>query len=170
MQRHSVIDHVYVEGVQTPQISVSDFTATDHRVAMEGLPSKSFMRSNLKRLSGPVLCLAIDPNRLTRMFQLDDVDKVHDCIVSKLRDAIAPHKQIITRVLPTPLANRGTLSLSCQRGTEQLCLAVAAIEHSETKLQTSSGETGSAWHRSSSWGPCTVRAAQQRDFKNLQTL
>ena len=103
VQRHSVLDHVYVAGLGSPQVTVDNFAATDHRPVRVHLPSlnsssptASIERRNLKGLSSAALCSAIDIERLAGSLLLEDVDMVHQCIITELTaalDCVAPLKK-----------------------------------------------------------------------------
>ncbi len=69
-------------------------------------PVVTLTRRNLKRVSSAAFCAAINVYKLAEVFYLDDVDAVHDIIISELvraMDQVAPCKQIHTRRRPTPL-------------------------------------------------------------------
>ena len=125
-QRHSVLDHVYVAGLGSPQVTVDNFAATDHRPVRAHLPSlnsssptASIERCNLKGLSSAALCSAINIERLAGSLLLEDVDMVHQCIITELTaalDCVAPLKKVLTRIRHIPLyLSRDTLAVMAAR-------------------------------------------------------
>ncbi len=112
-KRRSIIDHVYSAGIASPQVAVGSYAATDHRPVTVTVPKSishapvvTLTRRNLKKVSSTAFCAAINVYKLAEVFQLDDVDTVHDIIIGELvkaMDKVAPRRQIHTKRRPTPL-------------------------------------------------------------------
>ncbi len=113
MQRLSTIDHVYASGIPSLQVSVSTFAATDHRPVTALIPRSlrpppvvTLARRNLKKVTSSTFCMAINASELAEVFYQDDVDVVHDIIISELvrtMDRVAPVRLISTKKRSTPL-------------------------------------------------------------------
>ncbi len=108
LKRTSILDHVYSLGNSDVDVSVVSVRATDHlpvravvpTVKLESSRKKWVTRRPLAKLSGPELCLAIDQafkETPINLYACDDVDVVHDTIVSvitKALDMVAPHRMV----------------------------------------------------------------------------
>ncbi len=106
--RTSVLDYGFVAGLTTQSVSVLNCAATDHRPVVFSLPigggsrtrSKLTLARNLRKVDTVTLCSAIDKHIPTDLYELTEVDFVHDIIVRAITlalDEVAPLRQVRTR-------------------------------------------------------------------------
>ncbi len=113
-QKCSILDHVYYRGWPSPpSFTVLPLAMTDHRPTLARFDLRkpatglrSFKLRNFKSISSPAICLAINAKNLSKVFAMDDVESVHDTIITEITaalDMVAPLKQIQIKDRKLPL-------------------------------------------------------------------
>ncbi len=110
--KESILDHLYYVGMPPPRFQVLPHAATDHRPIMASFDLRASAGTlrrtscrNFKALDASI-CLAINAEALSRVFQHDDVDTIHRIIVQETTaamDMIIPEKTITVKERKIPL-------------------------------------------------------------------
>ncbi len=110
--KESVLDHLYYTGMPPPKFRVLPFAATDHRPILALFELKN-SRSSLKRSTcrnfkslDASICWAINAEKLSSVFHLDDVEEIHRVIVREITaamDLVIPQKTILVKERKIPL-------------------------------------------------------------------
>ncbi len=107
--RTSVLDHGYVAGLTTKSVNILKCATTDHRPVIFSLPIgvnkgskvKLTQVRDLRKVDTATLCLAIDAHIPADLYELSEVDTVHDIIVRAITialDELAPIRPVRTTV------------------------------------------------------------------------
>ncbi len=100
----SVLDHVFYKGLPTPSFAILPHALTDHRPTLArfdlqfgrvGL--RRISRRNFRSISTAAICCAINAEALSTVFAMDDVEEIHDIIISEITaalDLVAPLEQV----------------------------------------------------------------------------
>ncbi len=112
-RRTSVLDHIYFRGLPTPSFYVLPTAMTDHRPVLARFSLwqqvgelKTILRRNFKSVSTHAITMAINAEALSGVFAMDDVEEIHDTIVSEISaalDLVAPLEQVQVKNRRTPL-------------------------------------------------------------------
>ncbi len=114
-QKFSILDHVYYKGWggPSPSFVVLPHAMTDHRPTLAkfnleqsqaGL--RRLHRRNFKSISSTAICFAINAERLSRVFEMDEVDEIHNVIIDEITaalDLVAPMEQVLVKERKMPL-------------------------------------------------------------------
>ncbi len=125
-QKYSILDHVYYRGwpCSPPSFSVLPIAMTDHRptlakfdVGKNCTGLRSLQRRNFKSISSAAICLAINAEKLSKIFAMDNVDMIHNTIVGEITaalDLVAPLQQVMVkdRQLPLYLSSEALMAIS----------------------------------------------------------
>ncbi len=116
-RRSSKLDHVYALGLGSLNVHTHPYAATDHFPVMVDVPTarpktrtKFVSRRNYSSISSNDLLFALNAERLSKVFQLDDVNLIHRIIVDEITaalDVVAPIRTSIVKCRQTPLNLKG---------------------------------------------------------------
>ncbi len=111
--KESVLDHLYYGGLAEPKFRVLPFAATDHRPILAVFPMREeggklrvSYRRNYKAITESSICCAINAEKLSRIFHLDDVESIHRILVNEITDAldvVAPEERSVMKERRVPL-------------------------------------------------------------------
>ncbi len=111
--KESVLDHLYYAGLAEPRFRVLPFAATDHRPILAVFPMreekrgfKVSFRRNYKSITENSICCAINAEKLSRIYHLDDVEAAHEVLVNEITDAlniVAPKEEMVVKERAVPL-------------------------------------------------------------------
>ena len=114
--RESVLDLVFALGAGKPVVEVLANAAGDHRPVLAAFPVRRASPvmverclRDFKRVTPAALLMAVNAERLSAVFEEEDVDKIADSIVRELvaaLDLIAPLRPVLTKNRQIPLSLR----------------------------------------------------------------
>ncbi len=111
--KYSVLDHVYYSGFPPPAFAVLPIAMTDHRPTLSKFdllhkrPNLKTVRCrNFKSIDTATICCTINATTLSKVFDMDNVEDIHNVIVDEINtalDLIAPMEQVQLKDRRTPL-------------------------------------------------------------------
>ncbi len=103
-KKMTVLDHVFYKGLPTPSFTILPHALTDHRPTLARFDLqfgrvvlRAISRRNFKSISTAAICCAKNAEALSTAFAMDDVEEIHDVIISKITaalDLVAPLEQV----------------------------------------------------------------------------